>query len=257
MATDSTGSKQSPGQIEAWNGGAKFVVEDSPKGGAGGKTPAKAVFKGLAEATTPKAGPELFAADVANARVDVFNSNFAPMKTPGRVPRPEAPEGLRAVRHPGAGRQDLRRLRQAEQAEDRRGPGRRPGRRGRLQRQRQAAAPPGQQRRLAVRWTSRGAWPSPPRGSVLSPVTCWSGTWGMAGSTRSTPPRASTRARSTPPRAPRSRSPACGESRSATRRSAGRSPWYSARARMPTTTASSASSPRTRAPAAVAGVPDR
>ena len=57
VATDSTGSKQSPGQIEAWNGGAKFVVEDSPKGGAGGKTPAKAVFKGLAEATTPKAGP--------------------------------------------------------------------------------------------------------------------------------------------------------------------------------------------------------
>jgi hypothetical protein len=27
--TDSTGSTQSPGQIEAWDGGAKFVVEDS------------------------------------------------------------------------------------------------------------------------------------------------------------------------------------------------------------------------------------
>jgi uncharacterized protein (TIGR03118 family) len=93
VATDSTGSKQSPGQIEAWNGGAKFVVEDSPKGGAGGKTPAKAVFKGLAEATTPKAGPELFAADVANAKVDVFNRNFASMKTPGEFRDPKLPKG--------------------------------------------------------------------------------------------------------------------------------------------------------------------
>ena len=93
VATDSTGSKQSPGQIEAWNGGAKFVVEDSPKGGAGGKTPAKAVFKGLAEATTPKAGPELFAADVANARVDVFNSSFKLMKTPGEFRDPKLPKG--------------------------------------------------------------------------------------------------------------------------------------------------------------------
>ena len=93
VATDSTGSKQSPGQIEAWNGGAKFVVEDSPKGGAGGKTPAKAVFKGLAEATTPKAGPELFAADVANARVDVFNGNFAPVKTPAEFRDPKLPKG--------------------------------------------------------------------------------------------------------------------------------------------------------------------
>ncbi len=93
VATDSTGSKQSPGQIEAWNGGAKFVVEDSPKGGAGGKTPAKAVFKGLAEATTPKAGPELFAADVANARVDVFSSSFKLMKTPGEFRDPKLPKG--------------------------------------------------------------------------------------------------------------------------------------------------------------------
>jgi uncharacterized protein (TIGR03118 family) len=93
VATDSTGSKQSPGQIEAWNGGAKFVVEDSPKGGAGGKTPAKAVFKGLAEATTPKAGPELFAADVANAKVDVFSSSFKLMKTPGEFRDPKLPKG--------------------------------------------------------------------------------------------------------------------------------------------------------------------
>jgi uncharacterized protein (TIGR03118 family) len=93
VATDSTGSKQSPGQIEAWNGGAKFVVEDSPKGGAGGQTPAKAVFKGLAEAATPKAGPELFAADVANATVDVFSSSFKLMKTPGEFRDPKLPKG--------------------------------------------------------------------------------------------------------------------------------------------------------------------
>jgi uncharacterized protein (TIGR03118 family) len=91
--SDSTGSTQSPGQIEAWNGGAKFVVEDSPAGGAGGKTPANAVFKGLALATSTKAGPELFAADVANGTVDVFNKNFAPMSTPGEFKDPMLPKG--------------------------------------------------------------------------------------------------------------------------------------------------------------------
>lgn len=91
--TDSTGSTQSPGQIEAWNGGPRFVVEDSPAGGAGGKTPAKAVFKGLALAPSTKAGPELFAADVANAAVDVFNKNFASMSTPGEFKDPKLPKG--------------------------------------------------------------------------------------------------------------------------------------------------------------------
>jgi len=91
--TDSIGSTQSPGQIEAWNGGAKFVVEDSPTGGAGGKTPAGAVFKGLALAPSTLAGPELFAADVANATVDVFNKNFAPMSTPGEFKDPNLPKG--------------------------------------------------------------------------------------------------------------------------------------------------------------------
>lgn len=93
VATDSVGSKQSPGEIAAWNGGAKFVVEDSTSGGAGGKTPAKAVFKGLAEATTPKAGPELFAADVSNATVDVFSSRFKLVKTPGEFRDPKLPKG--------------------------------------------------------------------------------------------------------------------------------------------------------------------
>jgi len=93
VATDSVGSKQSPGEIAAWNGGTKFVVEDSAAGGAAGKIPAKAVFKGLAEATTPKAGPELFAADVANATVDVFNSKFKFVKTPGEFRDPKLPKG--------------------------------------------------------------------------------------------------------------------------------------------------------------------
>jgi uncharacterized protein (TIGR03118 family) len=91
--SDSVGSKQSPGEIAAWNGGVKFVVEDSAAGGAAGKIPAKAVFKGLAEATTPKAGPELFAADVANGTVDVFNSKFKFVKTPGEFRDPKLPKG--------------------------------------------------------------------------------------------------------------------------------------------------------------------
>jgi uncharacterized protein (TIGR03118 family) len=91
--TDSIGAAQSPGEIAAWNGGASFVVEDSRAGGAAGKTPAHAVFKGLALATTPKAGPELFAADVANAKVDVFNRDFRLLSTPTEFRDPKIPAG--------------------------------------------------------------------------------------------------------------------------------------------------------------------
>jgi len=90
--SDSIGSTQSPGQIEAWDGGAKFIVEDSPTGGPGGTTPKGAVFKGLAIAST-KAGPELFATDVANARVDIFNSRFAPVSAAGEFTDPHLPSG--------------------------------------------------------------------------------------------------------------------------------------------------------------------
>lgn len=79
--TDLIGAARSAGEIAAWNGGASFVVEDSPTGGPGGKTPAGAVFKGLALAANPKAGPELFAADVHNAKVDIFNGSFHLVKT--------------------------------------------------------------------------------------------------------------------------------------------------------------------------------
>ncbi|HEV2374253.1 MAG TPA: TIGR03118 family protein, partial [Streptosporangiaceae bacterium] len=91
--SDSIGSSQSPGEIAAWNGGAQFVVEDSPTGGPGGKTPKGAVFKGLALSTTPAAGPELFAADVANARIDVFSKDFAPVATPTEFNDPKVPAG--------------------------------------------------------------------------------------------------------------------------------------------------------------------
>jgi uncharacterized protein (TIGR03118 family) len=91
--TDSIGATQSPGEIAAWNGGASFVTEVSPKGGPGGKTPAHAVFKGLALAATPKAGPELFAADVANAKVDVFNRDFRLVAAPGEFRDPKIPAG--------------------------------------------------------------------------------------------------------------------------------------------------------------------
>jgi uncharacterized protein (TIGR03118 family) len=99
--TDSVGSTQTPGEIAAWNGGAKFVVEDSAKGGPGGKIPAGAIFKGLALATS-KAGPELFATDVHNGTVDVFNRNFGPVKTPTefrdpKIPATYTPFGIQAL----------------------------------------------------------------------------------------------------------------------------------------------------------------
>ena len=91
--SDSIGSTQSPGEIAAWDGGKKFVVEDSPTGGPGGMTPTGAVFKGLAIAASTKAGPELFAADVANGTVDVFNSSFASVSTPTEFKDPMLPAG--------------------------------------------------------------------------------------------------------------------------------------------------------------------
>ena len=92
LDSDSIGSAQSPGQIEAWDGGAKFAVEDSPTGGPGGMTPKGAIFKGLAIANT-KAGPELFATDVANGKVDIFNGKFAPVSATSEFSDPHLPAG--------------------------------------------------------------------------------------------------------------------------------------------------------------------
>jgi uncharacterized protein (TIGR03118 family) len=93
VATDSIGSTQSPGEIAAWNGGSQFVIEDSPAGGPGGQTPAGAVFKGLAWSRNPAAGPELFATDVANASVDIFNRDFGPVSAPAEFQDPAIPAG--------------------------------------------------------------------------------------------------------------------------------------------------------------------
>jgi uncharacterized protein (TIGR03118 family) len=93
ISSDSIGSTQSPGQIEAWNGGSKFVIEDSPTGGAGGTTPANAVFKGIALSTSSKDGPVLLAADVANATVDMFNQDFAPEPSSTKFTDPALPAG--------------------------------------------------------------------------------------------------------------------------------------------------------------------
>ncbi len=91
--SDSIGATQSPGEIAAWDGGSSFVVEDSPTGGSGGTTPSGAVFKGLAISGAPTAGPELFAADVANATVDVFNKDFMYISTPSEFVDPRIPAG--------------------------------------------------------------------------------------------------------------------------------------------------------------------
>ena len=91
--SDSIGATQSPGEIAAWDGGTDFVVEDSPTGGPGGTTPSGAVFKGLALSAAPAAGPELFATDVANARVDVFSASFGPVRAPGEFTDPAIPTG--------------------------------------------------------------------------------------------------------------------------------------------------------------------
>lgn len=93
--SDQAGSAPS-GEIAAWNGGSSFVVEDSAAGGAagsGGAIPPGAIFKGLAIADNATAGPELFATDVHNARVDVFGSDFSLLRTPREFRDPWLPRG--------------------------------------------------------------------------------------------------------------------------------------------------------------------
>ena len=60
------------GIVSAWNGaqGTTAIVP-----GDGDQSATGAVYKGLAIATTPS-GPELFAADFHNNKIDVFDSNF-------------------------------------------------------------------------------------------------------------------------------------------------------------------------------------
>ena len=85
-----------------------------PRFGASTTRRAGAVYKGL---TT--AADRLYATDFHNGRVDVFDATFTPV-TLAAVHRPEAAEGLRAVRHPGARGQHLRHVREAGRREARR-----------------------------------------------------------------------------------------------------------------------------------------
>jgi len=50
------------------------------------------VFKGLAIAPTPT-GPQLYATDFHNARVDVFNASWQPVATIGGFVDPSLPAG--------------------------------------------------------------------------------------------------------------------------------------------------------------------
>jgi len=77
------------GIVRAWNGAqgtTAIVVGDGDQSAAG------AIYKGLAIATTP-GGPELFAADFHNNKIDVFGSTFTLLTNTGFVD-PSLPDGF-------------------------------------------------------------------------------------------------------------------------------------------------------------------
>jgi uncharacterized protein (TIGR03118 family) len=80
------------GTILGWNGGPATVEAD--------RSPAGAVFKGLAIAQTP-AGPRIYATDFHNGAVDVFDSAWQPVSHAGFVdpflPRHFAPFGIQTI----------------------------------------------------------------------------------------------------------------------------------------------------------------
>jgi uncharacterized protein (TIGR03118 family) len=81
------------GTILGWNGGTAATQEVDA-------SPAGAVFKGLAIATTP-AGPRIFATDFHNGMVDVFDSAWKPVRHAGfadrSLPPHFAPFGIQAI----------------------------------------------------------------------------------------------------------------------------------------------------------------
>ena len=84
------------GMVRAWNGAqgtTAIVVGDGDQSATG------AVYKGLAIATAPS-GPELFAADFHNNKIDVFDSNFKLLQE-HRLQRPVHAQGVRPVRRAG------------------------------------------------------------------------------------------------------------------------------------------------------------
>jgi uncharacterized protein (TIGR03118 family) len=81
------------GTILGWNGGTAATVEAD-------RSPAGAVYKGLAIAQTP-AGPRIYATDFHNGAVDVFDSDWHPVSHAGfvdpRLPRHFAPFGIQTI----------------------------------------------------------------------------------------------------------------------------------------------------------------
>jgi uncharacterized protein (TIGR03118 family) len=81
------------GTILGWNGGPAATVEAD-------RSPAGAVYKGLAIAQTP-AGPRIYATDFHNGAVDVFDSAWQPVPHAGFVdpflPRHFAPFGIQTI----------------------------------------------------------------------------------------------------------------------------------------------------------------
>ena len=73
------------GTIQAFSGPSTATVEVNDSG-------AGDVFKGLAIAPTPT-GPQLYATDFHNARVDVFNASWQPVATIGGFVDPSLPAG--------------------------------------------------------------------------------------------------------------------------------------------------------------------
>ena len=81
------------GTILGWNGGPAATVEAD-------RSPAGAVYKGLAIAQTPT-GPRIYATDFHNGAVDVFDSAWQPVSHAGFVdpflPRHFAPFGIQTI----------------------------------------------------------------------------------------------------------------------------------------------------------------
>jgi uncharacterized protein (TIGR03118 family) len=91
VSTEAVGAQGPAGEIQAWNGQAAFVTEDSPTGGPGGMTKPGALFFGLAVTPRSSMGPLLYAADGTNQSIDVFDRNFAPVDTTGMFTDPGLP----------------------------------------------------------------------------------------------------------------------------------------------------------------------
>jgi uncharacterized protein (TIGR03118 family) len=74
------------GTISAWAGGTTATVVATTPG---------AVYTGLAISTPPNpAQPLLYAANIAQGRIDIFDKSFAPMNLPGAFATPQQANGL-------------------------------------------------------------------------------------------------------------------------------------------------------------------